>query len=316
MFLKKIFKMFKLNKEIKCPKNFDISKDLVKMTNCGGQEVFVDKKILVERNTKAVFRCRDKITDSFTEGNHFLNPSTLPNTYAKLKLNKLLEKGKPVKKFKCDVYYLNLNPIENFIYYSNEPFFTKSIEFGKIKGLVEGCCKIQIVNPEQVLEFMLQDYPYLKDGVGERVVALAIGNIINSAIDKSKYELMDLIKSKEEVRNFLECELESCVYYHGFRVTNLQINAISFKGKKKKELDEYIKAQHVFGPPRKAFFANKRETENTVELSYEKLAHQNSENQMQTVTHGSNNVRCYCKNCGAEISNQDVFCRRCGYKQN
>lgn len=316
MLFKRMFNFFKINKEIKSPKNFDVSKDLVKITNYGGQEVFIDKKILVDKNTKAVFRCKDKITDSFSEGNHFLNPSTLPHTYARLKLNKQLEKGKPVKKFKCDVYYLNLNAIENFVFYSNEPFFSKSIEFGKIKGFVEGCCTIQIINPEQVLDFMLQDYPYLKDGVGERVVALAIGNIINSAFDKSKYELMDLIKSKDEVKNFLECELESCVYYNGFRVSNLQINAIDFKGKKKKELDEYIKAQHVFGPPRKAFFASKRVEENTVELSYEKLAHQNSENQMQTVTHSASNTRCFCKNCGAEISNQDLFCRRCGTRQN
>lgn len=316
MFLTKIFKFFKLNKDIRSPKNFDLAKDLVKITNYGGQEVFINKKIMVDKNTKVIFRCKDKTTDIFSEGNHYLNPSTLPNSYARLRLNKSLEKGKPVKKFKCDVYYLNLNPIENFVFYSNEPFFSKSNEFGKIRGLVEGICTVQLINPEQALDFMLQDYAYLKYGVAEKIIGLTIGNIINSAIDKSNYELMDLIKSKDEIKNFLECELEGCVYYNGFRVTNLQINAITFKGKKKKELDEYIKAQHVFGPPRKAFFTSKRVSEDTIELSYEKLAHQNGQNKIQAVTHSVDSVRCFCKDCGAEISNSDIFCRRCGSKQN
>ena len=109
MFLTKIFRFFKFNKEIKRPKSFDFSKDLVKITNYGGQIVYINKKILVDRNTKAIFRCKDKITDVFSEGNHYLNPSTLPNTYTRLRLNKQLEKGKTVMYQTAPVMFDEIN---------------------------------------------------------------------------------------------------------------------------------------------------------------------------------------------------------------
>lgn len=290
------------NKNIECPADFD--NNLVQITNKRGQTIYLNKKIIVKRDELAILNCKDKLTDTFVEGIHDLDERSLPLTFRKLKIYKILEKGKKVKHIKSDVYYVNLKKINNFVFYSNTPFYSSTREFGKIRGYVEGTCDVQVLDGYLFLKFLLKENAIIKDGLENKVLGLEIGNDVNAFIEKSNYSLLEIVHDKKIINQFLESQLESLISYYGIRISNLELKAITFKGKLKDKLNEYIYTQTGFLKN-----VDKTEIESIIE---KQLKNSNAD---VFVDRLGTSVNSACKYCGASIGNNDMYCFKCGKKQ-
>ena len=230
------------NKDLECKE--DISNHFVFMFPLVNL-IKVDRFITVPNGFEAVFVANDTVCDVLHEGKHRITNASLPVLFNKLKLNRANKKGKTPSKFKCDIYFVNLSDIStNFI--GQNPFVLKSHSFGKVKGFTEGMIDFRVVDSAKLIEFLLMDMPYIKNGKAIEMLSVCAGDEINSILEKGDTNFKDIIMHPNAIHKYLEQEMVDKLDYMGVRVLDAEVTALRLNKKVQEKVNKYLSNQSEF----------------------------------------------------------------------
>ena len=102
-FFKKIKQLF--NKNIEC--GSEVDNHIVYYLN-KNKYIHLNKNIFVREKCACVIVYKYKVCDILFEGKYRINEESIPETYARAKIEKRKLKGKKTRKIRADIYFVNL----------------------------------------------------------------------------------------------------------------------------------------------------------------------------------------------------------------
>ncbi len=181
-----------------------------------------------------------KITDVVSSGKHRVNGSTMPAIFQKLNLGKANKYGNYKKKFKANVYYVNLKTFTSFSYTSNNAFYLRSEKFGRIRGYSEGICNVRIDSAEEVIKFLLRYANNVKPHHVQREIGNLIGNAVNKCLEKSKLHFSDILLRPEKLDEHLNHAVGNMVNEYGIVAEEVKLHSLQLTKKIQKKVNEFL----------------------------------------------------------------------------
>lgn len=255
--------------------------------------LYLNKNIMVREGTTCVVVYKSKVCDVILPGKYKINEQIIPETCSRAKIEKLSKQGKNIKKIRCDLYFLSTKDFKDFDFDSDEPFFLKSRELGRVRGFMKGCCTVRVLDPAVLIKCLIAETGKEKTEDVNNDIGLWIGNKINKKIEKNKIPIENIINNNEYVATIINTELEDAFDNIGIFVKNIKLKAIDFPKKYQKKINDYMVSHKAIIKP------------SVVYNNSQKVAVQNS-NSYVSVNNMKNN----------QISNINGFvvCRKCGFK--
>lgn len=241
-FIKNFFKRFSKNIE---PRE-DISNVLVYMHPIRKRVVKVNATIDIQPNFAVVVVLNDKVTDVLSSGRHKVNGSTMPVTFQRLKLGKPTKRGNYKKWFKADIYFVNLKTFQGFKYLSDDPFYTKSDKFGRIKGYSEGLCNLTVKDAEELINYLLKRTTKIKPQYAEKEAGILVGNAVNKLIEKSKLHFSDILLKPEKLNKYLNPMVNEHLKEQGISVESVELHSLQLTKKVQKRVNEFLSNKAAF----------------------------------------------------------------------
>ena len=96
--------------------------------------MYLNKNTMVRDGTQCVFVYKSRVADVILPGKYKITEQTIPETYRRAKVEKLNKHGAKIKRIRVDLYFVSTQDFKDFEFDSDEPFFLKSKELGRIKG--------------------------------------------------------------------------------------------------------------------------------------------------------------------------------------
>lgn len=290
------------NKNIEC--DADMNNHIVFLLK-KKKYLFLNKNIIVREGTNCVVVYKSRVTDVILPGKYKINEQIIPETFAKAKVDKLNKKGKKVKKIRVDLYFVSTNEFKNFKFDSDEPFFIKSKDLGRIKGFMEGNCVIRAIDPHVLIKSLIAEDGKEKTEDVNEDIGLWIGNKINKTIEKDKIPIENIVNNTGYVSSTLNTELEDGFDNIGIFVKNIKLKSIYFPKKYQKKINEYLIKTKTIIKPNIVFGENNSQTEN--DKSYVGVS------AMQNVNN-SRNMSTFktCSKCGGKNAITNSICSSCG----
>lgn len=267
--------------------------------------LYLDKNIIVREGTNCVVVYKSKVCDVILPGKYKINEQIIPETYSRAKIEKMANRGKRIRKIRVDLYFLSTREFKNFEFDSDEPFFLKSKELGRIKGYINGNCVIRVIDPGKLIKCLINDTGKEKTEDFNEDVGLWVGNKINKKIEKNKIAIEKIIENNEYVSSILNCEMEDAFDKIGIFVKNIKLKAIDFPKRYQKKINEYI-AKHKTIVKTSNFFGTGMKNNNDREMYVNVGAMQRINN--------SPNLEPFkiCDKCGGRNSISSSVCNNCG----
>ena len=184
-----------------------------------------------------MFVVNNKVTDVLKEGKYKLDWSILQGTFRRLKVDK---SNKKCNSFKADIYFVNLNVLENFVFESNQPFIIKTETFGKVVANVAGICNIQINQADLLLQTLLLDRAYIKNKTATKYVSFYVGNEIAQLIEKQRINFNQMLSETTAANNHLNEVVKDSLLSIGLIISKVKLNCISCLRKKQQDKIESI----------------------------------------------------------------------------
>jgi len=274
--------------------------------------IFVGKTVLVPNDSVAVFVFKDRVSDVLNAGKFILNEATLPETFSRINSGIFGKKKgyRTVKKFNADIYFVSLEEKHYFEFFSDIPFVFKTKNFGKVKGYSMGMCTLKMFKPDLLVEKLLDIYAYLKKGILEKETGFIIGNVVNKILERINIDFTNILIHTEEVGNYIDGEIEYAFDNLGFRVTNVDVESMSFNKKQQLQINEYLAKSKLTN---KEFEIENLEINKEV-LKYQKESKEKNDiggNESTELSFALNNTT-RCKYCGAEAGDIFKYCPICG----
>ena len=146
--------------------------------------LYLNKNIIVRDGTTCVVVYKAKVADVLLAGKYKINEQSIPETYKRAKVEKLNKKGSKIKRIRVDLYFVSNNEFKDFDFDSDEPFFLKSKELGRIKGFIKGSCNVKVIDPGLLVRCLINETGKEKTEDVHEDIGLWIGNKINKKIEK------------------------------------------------------------------------------------------------------------------------------------
>ena len=274
------------------------------------RSVFVGKTIIVPNDCFAVFVFRDRVSDVLQAGKYTMNENALPKTFSMLHAGRFSRNNKyrEAKKFKADIYFVSTKDQQFFSFQSDMPFVVKDKQFGKIRGFAFGSCTMKMFQPDLVMGELLDLYAYFKKGVFEKEVGYIIGNNINKYLEKSRIGFVEMLENNDMVSDYLNRELEFAFDNLGFRVTNIDIQALSLPDKIQLKVNEFLANKKK---DNKAFDLNNL-TSDKESLNYQQAGDSDIKGKEDIDLSMALNNTVRCSYCGTEVDAIFKTCPICG----
>lgn len=270
--------------------------------------LYLNKNIVVRDGTTCVVVFKSRVCDVILPGKYKINEQIIPETYSRAKIEKLNKKGKNIKKIRVDLYFLSSKDFKDFDFRSDEPFFLKSRELGRIRGYMKGSCVVRVLDPAVLIKCLIAETGKEKTEDVNDDIGLWIGNKINKKIEKNKIPIENIIHNNDYVASMINAELEDSFDNIGIFVKNIKLKAIDFPKKYQKKINEYMVSHKTIIKPSVVY--NRDElTQNNSGKSYVSV------DAMQNVKNSANlgGFR-VCNRCGFRNSNMNKTCNNCGNK--
>lgn len=270
--------------------------------------LYLNKNIVVRDGTTCVVVFKSRVCDVILPGKYKINEQIIPETFSRAKIEKLNKKGKNIKKIRVDLYFLSSKDFKDFDFSSDEPFFLKSRELGRIRGYMKGSCVVRVLDPAVLIKCLIAETGKEKTEDVNDDIGLWIGNKINKKIEKNKIPIENIIHNNDYVASMINAELEDGFDNIGIFVKNIKLKAIDFPKKYQKKINEYMVAHKTIIKPSVVYNRNEL-TQNNSGKSYVSVdAMQNAKNSANL---GGFRV---CNRCGFRNSNMNKACNNCGNK--
>lgn len=202
--------------------------------------LYLKKNIFVREKNNAVIVYKYRVCDVISEGKYHINQDSIPETYGRAKIERLNKKGAKVKRIRADVYYVNLNEFKNFPFESDEPFYVKSRELGRVKGYLEGTCTVKVLDSARLIKALICETGRAKLNEIHHDIGLWIGNKINQIIEKNKVPTSRVLTEQEYVETLVNTDIENALDRIGLFVSNVKLKAVNFPKKYQDKINAYM----------------------------------------------------------------------------
>ena len=229
--------------------------------------LYLNKNIVVRDGTTCVVVFKSRVCDVILPGKYKINEQIIPETYSRAKIEKLNKKGKNIKKIRVDLYFLSSKDFKDFDFSSDEPFFLKSRELGRIRGYMKGSCVVRVLDPAVLIKCLIAETGKEKTEDVNDDIGLWIGNKINKKIEKNKIPIENIIHNNDYVASMINAELEDSFDNIGIFVKNIKLKAIDFPKKYQKKINEYMVSHKTIIKPSVVYNRNEL-TQNNSGKSY------------------------------------------------
>lgn len=236
--IRKLKEMF--NRNIECGSEIN---DHVVFPITKRRWLYLNKNIFVREKNSAVVVYKYRVCDVIYDGKFRINQDSIPETYSRAKIDRINRKGAKVKRIRGSVYYVNLNEFKNFPFESDEPFYVKSGELGRIRGFIEGTCTLKVIDPGALVRALIHDTGKAKLSEIHTDIGLWIGNKINQLIEKNKIPATRVLTEQEYVETIINTEMENALDRIGIFVSNVKLKAVNFPKKYQERVNAYM-AEH------------------------------------------------------------------------
>lgn len=202
--------------------------------------MYLNKNIIVRDGTQCVVVYKSRVADVILPGKYKITEQTIPETYRRAKVEKLNKHGAKIKRIRVDLYFVSTQEFKDFEFDSDEPFFLKSKELGRIKGYMKGSCTTKVIDAGLLVKCLINDTGKEKTEDVHTDVGLWIGNKINKKIEKDKISIENILNNNDYIAKLLNTDLEDAYDYIGIFVKNIKLKAIDFPKRYQKKINEYI----------------------------------------------------------------------------
>lgn len=206
-----------------------------------GKKVTLNTNVKVPQNYVFAIGAFGKTLDTFNEGDYILSAATLPHCCKRFKLHKQNKKGDFKKSFNAEIYFLNLNEYE---------FDLKTNGRAELGGRTRGIftvgarcsLKIKIRDARKFLNMLLDEYAFLRQGEGEKILKMHVSELILHILFKFNFAISEFLANNPLIENNLKNELSKKL--DKFGITLLELKNVSFDIPQK-YINRYKKAQEV-----------------------------------------------------------------------
>lgn len=265
--------------------------------------LYLNKNIIVRDGITCIVVYKSRVCDVILPGKYKINESCIPETYSRVKIDKLNKQGKKIKKIRADLYFVNSKEFKNFQFISDEPFFLKSKDLGRIKGFMNGVCNLRVIDPAVLIKCLIADNGKEKTEEVNKDIGLWIGNKINKKIEKNKIPVENILNNHQHIASILNAELEDAFDNIGVFVKNIKLKSMDFPQKYQKKINQYVIEHKNIIKPNVAYpnstFKNQNNYVNVGTMH-------NAINQQNVATFR------LCSKCGCKNASSNNVCNSCG----
>ena len=330
MGLIKFFKKLFSKKVIQIPtKKQDI---LIQPQSSGFTTIELGQKILVEPGWNAVIVAKDTVLDVFAEGTHEISLAYIPKTTKALGL----DKGKVKKsggtaevvlptKFKCDLYFVRMDYIEDRKWQSG---FIKVREKGKKKFSYRavGTYSFQVQEPAKFVGLFLIEWAKIKAGQAIKKLDILVSEQITDILWSKKFKGVDSLTDYEFGNLILKPSVFKNFKKYGVAVSNIKVDSVVYPKDFKRE--EFASVEGEIDDGKR----NDENTENENQAKLTNSANAQIENKMEEpkiegtekpllieeeekqipFKNFEEKSEFVCGKCGAKNPSGSKFCNQCG----
>ncbi|MBQ8762253.1 MAG: SPFH domain-containing protein [Clostridia bacterium] len=191
-------------------------------------------QLIVESGWAAVIVAKNKVLDVFMPGKHEIQLGYIPKTAKALKLSKgkVTKHGKTSvseipKKFKCDLYFVSLSPLENRKWQSDYIRVARK-KFKPFKFKVKGEYSVTITNPAQLLSLFLVDWGKIANNKALLKLDYLVGEVCSEVFLKKNKITPEELTSKEFLKNYLKPKIDKNFSKYGLTFNNLVVQDLIY----------------------------------------------------------------------------------------
>ena len=181
----------------------------------------------VRPNFLAVLVYKNKIMDTFAEGRYRLDIPTMPLLSRYQKLTKPNKKGDLPKKFKVDVYFVNLKAFANFNF-DDCIVHIKNKVYKNLNVFVDGNYSFQVTSPIDFLEALFTQYGVVKDSVAKAELTDWVCHLVSKRLEKKQPTVEMLYKMDSScfdgLLDYINKDIADC----GIKLLDLNITKVKF----------------------------------------------------------------------------------------
>ena len=183
----------------------------------------------------------NKVADVFKEGRYRLDTNNMPLLTRFEKLTKQDKKGNLPKKFRADIYYVNLKVFENLKFESIDGVWCKNkvykdVNFGNLLASVFGEFSFKVTNAIDFMEGLFCKYGLVKDNLAKSEVCDWVAECVAKIIQRKKPSFEMLYSKDERCFEGLVDLLNKELFDVGVKITDAKVSSIEFSKKLLKKL--------------------------------------------------------------------------------
>lgn len=198
-----------------------------------GGAVKMNSKVVVPQGYAFVLGHNGRALDAFREGEYFMSPAVLPECCKKLKIHKMDKKGNIKKKFKADLYFVNLKPFEFEFKAAKTEMGNRAM--GIFSAGSEGTVRISVKEPRDFVASLLNEFAYLRNGEAEKIVKSWIEENVTDVFRKNNFALSELISNNPMIEAKSKSDVAMMLSKQGLVLENFEFTYFTLPKKHQKE---------------------------------------------------------------------------------
>ena len=209
-----------------------------------GGAIKMNSKGVVPQGYAFVLGNNGRALDAFREGEYFMSPAVLPECCKKLKIHKMDKKGNIKKKFKADLYFINLTCYEFEFKAAKTEMGNRAM--GIFSAGSEGNICVSVKEPRDFIAALLCEFAYLRNGEAEKIVRNWVEESVTEVFRKNNFALSELVNNNPMIEEKSKSDVAMMLAKQGLVLEKFEFTYFSLPKKhqkdylanKKKVLDE------------------------------------------------------------------------------
>ncbi len=230
------------NKGDFCPKEGELKFLVTNYTGHNG--IFnINAKLNVPAGYEFIIGKKGKVTDKFTEGEHFITFANLPYTCRRFKIDKI-EDGKQKDKFTAEGYFVDKSlRAGKFKTYRKVEMGTKA--YGIFRAHVYGMYSYKVSNAQELMQSLLNEFDYIKTGEAEDLIENWVDDLVVSVLEKNNFILPDVVANSPMIAEKLKQAVGKMFTIAGLEIVDLKIYKYKLPKEYQAESDKNIANQQA-----------------------------------------------------------------------
>lgn len=230
------------NKHDICPSEKEL-KTLVTNYLGGNSQIKINSKLSVPDGYFCVLGRKGKVADKFDTGEYFLNFASMPYMCRRFGIDKVKD-GKQKEKFPCNVYFVSKElQAGQFKTYRKVEMGTRA--YGIYKAHVFGMYSYRVVNSQELLQSLLNEYDYIKTGEAGSLIAAWVNDLVVSTLEKKNFVISDVVANNPIIAESLRQAINKLFETAGLELCELKIYKYKLPKQYQAESDKIMAKEKI-----------------------------------------------------------------------